>query len=46
MASEPTIRELHKNLTERLRSSGIDKKTAEKRADESLKRVGDKLDRK
>ncbi len=46
MASEPTTRELHSNLTERLKSSGMDEKTAKKRADESLRRVGDKLDRK
>lgn len=45
MATEPTIRDLHGDAVERMRSSGIDKRTAARLADESLRRVGDKMDK-
>lgn len=45
MSTNYKIGELHGNLVDRLRSSGVDRKTAERQADSSIRRVESTKDR-
>ena len=45
MATEPTIRELHANLVDRQRASGCDSTVSRKRADEALRKAGERADK-
>ena len=45
MATEYTISELHRNLVERQKSSGIDPRIASRNADDSIRRVEEQKNR-